>query len=169
MAEKKKEIKEAKKEIKEPEKKEIKVTAKQLVDTYKMDQRKAEEMQRKEITLREMLNEMLVATEAVKEIQKTSKDEPIMVSLGAGIYAEAKISNVKTVKKSLGGNILVESDTEKVLLKLQKEIEGTQKQLAGLRSEISKTMQNLQGISALLQQGQRAMQEKSGSELSSVS
>jgi len=152
-------------------KKEIKVTGKQLVDTYRNDQIKLENLKKRSTDLRSVMGEMLTASESLKEMQKAKGDEKIMVSLGAGIYAEAKIANTKSVKTSLAGNILVEEKAEKAVERLEKEIARAKKDLDSLGMEIQQTMRNMQGISEIIQRTRQNQAEKAGKgiEPSSVS
>jgi len=153
------------------EKKEIKVTQKQLLDTYRGDQIRFEQLQRRIGELGQVLNEMLLASESIREMQKAKVDESMMVSLGAGIYAEAKLADTKSVKSSLAGNVLVSESAEKALSKLEDEIKRARKDMDALNLEMGKTVQNLQGISEILRRGRemQAMQSRKGPEPSSVS
>ena len=153
------------------EKKEIKVTQKQLLDTYRGDQIRFEQLQRRIGELGQVLNEMLLASESIREMQKAKVDESMMVSLGAGIYAEAKLADTKSVKSSLAGNVLVSESAEKALSKLEDEIKRARKDMDALNLEMGKTVQNLQGISEILRRGRemQAMQSWKGPEPSSVS
>jgi prefoldin alpha subunit len=145
-----------------PEKrKEVKVSAQQLIETYRSDQLKLDNIQRRQQSLQQILNEMLVAYEAIEEIKKAKKDENVMVSLGAGVYAEAKIAKTNSFKSSLAGNVLVDNPASKVLSELKEGIEKAKKDLAAVQLEGRKTEQNIQGIATLLQQGQRAVQQAS--------
>jgi prefoldin alpha subunit len=141
-------------------KNEVKVSAKHLLDTYNQDQRKLAELQRREQEIRQILTEMTIAAESLKGIQKASKEQNIMVGLGAGIYAEAKIANVKTVKNSLAGNVLVEGEIEKVLLKLEEDIKNTKNDITAVRNEAHIITKNLQNVASILQDGQRAASQQ---------
>jgi prefoldin alpha subunit len=153
-------------------KKEIKVTGKQLIDTYRSDQAKMDVLQRRQQGLQHILSETILASEALKEIQKAKKDENILVSLGAGLYAEAKIGETKKLKNSLAGSVLVDEETGKALSKLQEEIEKIQKDLAGVQNERQKIVENMQSIAGILQESrksQMARQSNENNEISSVS
>lgn len=150
-------------------KKEIKVTGQQLLDTYRGDQVKLEGMQRRWQGLQQALMEMTAARDAVQEIAKTKEGENAMISLGAGVFVEAKIANPKNVKNSLAGNILIDEGSEKAVAGLEKEIEKIKKDLTQTQGEMQKLQENMQGISEILRQGQRATQELGKTEVSSVS
>jgi prefoldin alpha subunit len=150
-------------------KKEIKVTGRQLLDAYRSDQAKLEALQRRGQGLQQALMEMAAARDAVQEIAKTKEGENAMISLGAGVFAEAKIANAKRVKNSLAGNVLIEEDAEKVAAELEKEMEKMKKELTQTQAEMQKLQENMRGITEILQQGQRAAQESGKAEVSSVS
>ena len=149
--------------------KEIKVTGQQLLDAYRNDQAKLEALQRRGQGLQQALMEMMAARDAVQEIAKTEEGENAMISLGAGVFAEAKIANAKRVKSSLASNVLIEEDAEKVAAELEKEMEKIKNELAQTQAEMQKLQENMQGITEILQQGQKAAQESGKAEVSSVS
>jgi len=148
----------------------MEITAQQLIDTYRSDQARMDLLQRRQQSLLQMAAEMNAALDTVKEIQKAKEDETIMVSLGAGIFAEAKITNVKKIKESLAGNILIDSQPEKVLAELQEAMDKAKKEIETVQLEIQKTGQNMQGIGNILQESRKAVQQaKNSSDVSSVS
>jgi len=130
-----------------------------MIETYRNDQAKLKSLQRRGQGLQEVLNEMLIALESVKEIQKASKDENMLVSLGAGVYAEAKIANTKTLKTSLAGRILVEAEADKTIEKFEKDIERARKDISATEAEMQKVTQNLQNVARIIQAGQESIQE----------
>lgn len=150
---------------------EVRVSAEQLAETYRADQARMDLLQRRQQGLLQIANEMTAAIDAVKEIKKAEEGESIMVSLGAGIFAEAKITNVKKVKASLAGNILIDSEPEKALAELQTALDNARKDLETVQLEIQKVGDNMQGIATIIQHSQMAaaQQAKGGSNVSSVS
>lgn len=153
-------------------KKELKVTGKQLIETYRSDEAKMDVLQRRQQGLQHILSETILASEAIKEIQKSKKDESVLVSLGAGLYTEAKIVETKKLKISLAGSILVDEETDKALSKLQEEIGKIQKDLAKVQNERQKIVENMQSIAGILQESRKSAQtarQNENSEISSVS
>lgn len=150
--------------------KEVEITAQQLIETYRADQAKMDFLQKRQQSLLQIVTEMNTALDSIKEIRKAKEEEIIMVSLGAGIFAEAKIANVKKVKSSLAGNILIDSQPEKVLEELQEAMDKAKKELETVQLEMQKTSQNMQGVATILQESQKAVQQsKNSSDVSSVS
>jgi prefoldin alpha subunit len=150
-------------------KKQIKITGQQLLDTYKGDQAKLEALQGRWQSLQQILMEMTAAKDSVKEIARAKDGENILVSLGAGVFAEAKIANTKKVKTSLAGSVLVDEGTEKAETGLEKEMEKVKKDLAQVHAEMQKIQENMQGITDILKRGQRQPLESGKTEVSSVS
>jgi len=144
------------------QKNEVKVSAKHLLDTYNSDQRKLAELQRREQEIRQILTEMTIASESLKGIQKAKNEQSILVGLGAGIYAEAKIANVKSVKNSLAGNVLVDSNVGKALEKLEEDIKNMKNDINAVRNEAHIVTKNLQNVASILQEGQRAAASQQG-------
>lgn len=140
-------------------KKEVKVSAKHLLDSYNLDQRKLADLQRREQGIRQILTEMTVAAESLKGIKKAPENESVLVGLGAGIYAEAKIANVKSVKNSLAGNVLVDSEIDKVLSGLEDDMKKARNDITRIRNEAQVIAKNLENIASIIQEGQRAMQQ----------
>ncbi len=139
--------------------KEMKVTGQQLMDTYRNDQTKLEGLEKKARSLQKVINEMITAVDSVKGIEKTTSGENTLIPLGAGIYAEGKITNTKILKSSLAGNVLVDTDIKKVVENLDQDIKKAGKEIANTQSELQKTQRNLQMVSQMLQKGQQMMQQ----------
>ncbi len=152
-------------------KKELKVTGKQLIDTYRGDQAKMDVLQRRQQGLQHILTETILASEAIKELQKAKKDDSVLVSLGAGLYTEAKIVQTKKLKSSLAGSVLVDEETGKALSKLQEEIEKIRNDLAKVQNERQQTVENMQSISGILNESRKSAQKarQNESQISSVS
>ncbi len=155
----------AKKEIENTEKqaekkpREMKVTGQQLMDTYKNDQAKLEGLERKGKALQKVISEMISALDSVKGIKNTTEGENTLISLGAGIYAEGKITNTKTLKNSLAGNVLVNTDIETVSKNLEEDLKKAGTEMSKTQTEMQKVQRNLQMVSQMLQKGQQMMQE----------
>lgn len=155
--------------MEENKKAEKKVTPQNLVDTYYTDQRKLETVQRRQQEMQQILNEVTLTTEALKEIKNTKKDETMMVSLGAGIFAEAKITNTDTIKMSLAGNVLTDKKVTDAVTKLETETTAARKDLERLQTEKEKIIQNMQAVSALLEKARQLQQTPKNTEASNVS
>jgi prefoldin alpha subunit len=143
-----------------PEKKEIRLSEQQLMDSYRNEQAKMDFLQRRMQEMQQVLNEIVTAAEAVKELRKTKKEENILVSLGAGIYAEAKIGGTGKVKTSLAGNVLLDEESEAAEKKLQAEREKVEASIRETFNEQQATMQNIQNFENIFRQVRQKMSEQ---------
>lgn len=151
-----------------PPKKEVELSGRQLIEAFRSDEAKVNAIGKRQQALQNMLGEMAVAAEAAREIHKTAKDENALVHLGAGVYAEAKITNVKKVKNSLAGNVLIDMPANSAAAQLEEEIKKTREEISALQKERQVVEQNMRNIAAVIEQGRRSVQGQ-GNELQSVS
>ena len=155
--------------MEEQNKPEKKVTPQNLVDTYYMDQKRLEALQKRQQEMQQILTEVSLTTETLKEIKKTKKDESIMVSLGAGVFAEAKITNTSEIKISLAGNVLADKKIDEAITKLAKEKNAAEKEMEKMRAERDKITQNMQAVSNLLEKARQIQQAPKNTEANNVS
>jgi len=155
--------------MEEQNKPEKKVTPQNLVDTYYMDQKRLEALQKRQQEMQQILTEVSLTTETLKEIKKTKKDESIMVSLGAGVFAEAKITNTSAIKISLAGNVLADKKIDEAITKLAKEKNAAEKEMEKMRAERDKITQNMQAVSNLLEKARQIQQAPKNTEANNVS
>ncbi len=146
--------------------KQIRVSERQLMDAYRSEVTKFEMLQQRQRNLQQALAEILTAREAVKELHKAKKDESVLVSLGAGVYAEAKAGAVRGVKTSLPGNVLIDTDSEKAGKKLGEERQKVEKALVAAEQEKQAVVRNIKNFERLFTQiRQRAAEQaRSGKE-----
>lgn len=138
---------------------EVKVTGQQLMDTYRNDQIRLEELEKKGKALQKVITEMISTLDSVKEIKNTKEGENTLILLGAGIYVEGKITNTKTLKNSLAGKVLINTDIAKVLTSLDEDLKKAGSEMAKTQTEMQKVQRNLQMVSQMMQKGQQMMQE----------
>ncbi len=158
MAKKKTEIKNVEKPA-AGKPREMKVTGQQLMDTYRNDQARLKDIERKGKALQKVISEMISALDSVKGIKNTTEGENTLISLGAGVYAEGKITNTKTLKNSLAGNVLVNTDIATVSKNLDEDLKKAGTEMSKTQTEMQKVQRNLQMVSQMLQKGQQMMQE----------
>ncbi len=158
MAKKETEIKNTEKPAAEKPR-EMKVTGQQLMDTYRNDQARLEGLEKKGQALQKVITEMISTLDSVKGIENTTEGENTLISLGAGVYAKGKITNTKTLKSSLAGNVLVDTDIAKVSKSLDEDLKKAGTEMAKTQTEMQKVQRNLQMVSQMLQKGQAMMQE----------
>ncbi len=142
------------------EKKEVRLSEQQLMDSYRNEQAKMDFLQRRMQEMQLVLNEIVTAEEAVKELRKTKKEENILVSLGAGVYAEAKIGGTSKVKTSLAGNVLLDEESEAAEKKLQGEREKVEASIRETFSEQQATLRNIQNFENIFRQVRQKISEQ---------
>ena len=162
MAKKETEIENTEKSVAEnpaAKPREMKVTGQQLMDTYRNDQARLEGLEKKGKALQKVIVEMISALESVKGIGNTKEGEKTLISLGAGVYAEGTITNTKTLKSSIAGNVLIDTDIVKISKSLDEDLKKAGAEMTKTQTEMQKVQRNLQMVSQMLQKGQSMMQE----------
>ena len=138
------------------EKKQVKLNQQQLMDAYSNERAKLDASQQKQRGLQNALSEILTTQETLKEMEKAKKDESVLVSLGSGIYAEAKMGALKEVKTSLPANIMLDSSLENAQKKLKEEKQKVEKALIATTKDTQITMQNVQNFEKVFAQMRQA-------------
>ena len=141
------------------EKKEINLTGQQVLQAYDIEQAKLREIEARKQQLMQLMADTAGAEQALKDLSKAAKNQKIMIALGAGIYAEAKIDDPKEVKTGLGGGILTTSTSEKALTDLAKRKEEIKKDVELMQRDEQLVMQNLNSLSTSIESMRRKTQE----------
>ena len=153
-----------------PEEKMVRLTGEQLMNAYKNEQGKVDFLQRKQQSIQQILGEITAASESIKEITESAEDESMLVSLGAGIYAEAKLASKKSVKSSLAGSVLVNKSLKDAAEMLEGEKKKVEQELVRTTQEAQAAVQNMTNISAILDEAKRKAEEmKKGADPSKIS
>jgi len=153
-----------------PEEKMVRLTGEQLMNAYKNEQGKVDFLQRKQQSIQQILGEITAASESIKEITESAEDESMLVSLGAGIYAEAKLASKKSVKSSLAGSVLVNRSLKEAAEMLEGEKKKVEQELVRTTQEAQAAVQNMTNISAILDEAKRKAEEmKKGADPSKIS
>lgn len=137
------------------EKKEVRLTGQQVLQAYQMEQTKLQTIEERKQQLQQLMSETMGAEQTIQEVQKAAKNEKIMISLGAGIYAEAKLESSKEVKTGLGGNVLMSTTTEKALKELARRKEEIQKDINAVQQEETLVLQNLNNLGLAIESARR--------------
>ena len=88
-------------------KKEVTLTGPQVKALFERDRAKFEALRRRHGMVQQMLMETVTATDALKNVKTSGKNEKLKVLLGAGVYAEASLTDPENVEIVLaGGNLL---------------------------------------------------------------
>ena len=79
------------------------------------------------------------------------------------------VGNTKTLKSSIAGNVLINTDIATVSKNLDEDLKKAGTEMAKTQTEMQKVQRNLQMVSQMLQQGQSMMKENQKEQASDVS
>ncbi|HDN17649.1 prefoldin subunit alpha [Candidatus Bathyarchaeota archaeon ex4484_205] len=101
------------------------------------------------------LNELQTTKSALTNLSQSEEETPILVNLGGGVYASAKLSNSSKILVDVGTGVIVEKDYESVIQLLDKRIkeledarETLQNQLETILAKISESRVKLSQMAA---------------------
>jgi len=144
------------------EDKTIKLSGKQIVDGLTTEKMRLETVQRNIASIQNLLQEIFFAKESLKSIKKAKKGENTIISLGAGIFLDMKISETTKVKRIIAGNIMLDSKADKALEELEKQEKTTTEKLEELDRQQQSIYANINTLSRILTQAQKARQQETG-------
>lgn len=148
-------------------KKTIKLNKEQTISLYRGKEKELGAISNKLKEIDSLFAEISKAENTLKEIKNIKESEKILMNIGAGILVDCEVKNVKEVKISLPGTIMVTKDIASVLA----DIENRKKELSDVKQKLSQNYNNnvrtLQQISLALEKMQK--QNMSDSEKNNVS
>jgi prefoldin subunit 5 len=142
------------------EKKKVKVSDRQLQGMVERSKREVTELTNRRNTLRQALIDTDTASIALKDIKSASAKQPLLVSVGGGLFLEAEFTNTKKVKELLAGSILLDrglDQTVKLLADRRKTIEVDMKAIIEQEAKARKKLQRQTGM---LSAGRRSVRQK---------
>ena len=122
--------------------KEITVNAQQLMSMHQNQKNQLNGLLQQINSMQSLLQENVMAKEALKTLDAPGKDE-ILFSLGAGIFIDATVDDLKKIKANIGGNIFEEMNVKKAVNKLDDRIKSVEKNITNLREQEQSMSQNL--------------------------
>jgi len=93
------------------------------------------------------LSEINDTKKALDDLSKVEEGSETLVTIASGIFAKAKITDVKNLKVNVGGNVVVEKDvesTKKLLDNQMSEVERAKGQLLSQFEQLSQKNMGLQ-------------------------
>ena len=142
------------------EKKEVTMTAQQLMEAYERERIKLNEIQIRLAAVQELMQETSGAIDAVKEIQKSEKENRVLVPLGSGVFANVEVKDKKKVLYSIAGNVMAYKAVSEAVEELEKKMEKLRKMIEFSRGEQQKTANNLNQLGRIIQTGRRIQAEQ---------
>ncbi|GEM_PF-5382426 len=130
----------------------VRLNFQQVVLMLQQERASLEAVQIRTENFRRMLEDTLIAKEAIDAIQKTSKDQKLMVSLGAGVYCDATLENNNEVKVTLAGGVIKNASIPEALGALNDRQKEAETELKKLSEDQGKLMTNLNSLTQLARQ-----------------
>ncbi|MEM0360396.1 MAG: hypothetical protein QXK06_03640 [Candidatus Diapherotrites archaeon] len=141
---------------------EIVLSPQELISLYENQRNILETIVQQESAMLNALSEIAGAEEALKEIEKAGSSPKILVLLGAGVFAEAQVSN-KQVKSDIGTGILETTEIAKALNHLENKKKNVSANLSALQKKKQEVVAGLTGLEDAMRQMQAALAKKSTS------
>ncbi|MCX6798987.1 MAG: prefoldin subunit alpha [Candidatus Diapherotrites archaeon] len=141
------------------EEKTVRLTGEQLLNAYRNEQARVEMLQKREQSVQQLLAEFAAAIDALKEIGGIGAENSVLVPLGAGVYAEARIADTKKVKSSLAGSVLLDKSAKETLQQLEEQRKNVEQESGKLVQEMRRTVQNLKNLGAILDEATKRSNE----------
>lgn len=132
-------------------KKTIRLNKDQTLSLYRSKENELQGIRQRLQEIDNLFLEISKAENTLNEIKKINSSENILMNIGAGILVDCKVDNVKEVKISLPGSIIISKDIDQVI----KDIDNRKKELTDVKKRLSEGYNNnvrtLQEISRALE------------------
>ena len=141
-------------------KQEVTLSGAQVMNFYNNERNKLSIIQRRFDSLQNLLNETMLSINSLNELKKSSKNEKILVNLGAGVFADASIENNGKVKVSLAGNVVLDKPVDEALLDLEKRKNELEKDINVTINEQEATLKQISALENVINTARKAVREK---------
>jgi len=138
----------------------INLSGKQIVDGLNQQKAQLDAIQRGMASIQGLIQELFFAKESIKGIKKTKKGEKSLISLGAGVFLEMKVDETTKVKRSIAGNILIDSKIDAALEELEKQEKEATEKLQQLYKQQESIQANMNTLTRIITEAQKARQEQ---------
>lgn len=149
-----------KKMAKENKPKELRLTFEQLLAMHQQQRALIESLTNQETLVRNLIRETQATQDALNEIKKTKKLTNILVPLGSGIFAHAKLTDTSIVKMEIGGNVFESMPISKAINKLEDRKAGFEKNLKQIVERKQKAIVFMAQLERLIAEAQRKARER---------
>ncbi len=119
-------------------KKTIKLNKDQTISLYRSKENELKGISQRLQEIENLFVEISKAESTLNEVKKIKSSEKLLMNIGAGVLVECQVSNIKEVKISLPGQIIVSKDIDKVI----EDITNRKKELADLKKKFSESYNN---------------------------
>jgi prefoldin alpha subunit len=128
----------------------ITLRGEQIIQAYEGERRKADNIARKIETAQRAKLETITSKKALEDMEKTKEDQ-MMVAIGAGIYLKAKIEDKKKVLTTLAGNTMVPHTIKEATEMLDRRLKGIQEDLKKLEGQMQASQKNMGELGRAMQ------------------
>jgi len=112
----------------------------------------AETLNRNLTLLNNLLAEIRVTQEAIKEIEKISESNDVIVSIGGMVFLKARLPNRDRVLINIGSNVVVEKSHEEALEYLKNREENLKTELERTNNSYIQVLNRMRQLEQLLRQ-----------------
>ena len=131
-------------------KKEVTLTGQQVKALFERDRAKFDQLRQRHAQIQRMLMETVTAADALKNVKASDKNEKLKVLLGAGVYAEASLTDKETVEVVLAGGTLLKKPIDQAIRDLESRTKDLEEQLKEIAKEETRLANQLTGLSNVL-------------------
>lgn len=142
------------------EKQKLKLTGDQVAQVFENERAKLQMLERELTALGNARRENENAKASIEALEKSEKDNPLMVSVGGPFFIEAKYKKSKKVKKLLAGKAMVDMSIEDAKKEIERAKEEMGKSFEKLSADQQITVTNLRNLSKLVDATRQAMAKK---------
>jgi prefoldin alpha subunit len=140
-------------------KREMKLNTAQMISLYQ-NQASALDATRSQLAaMQNMLRELSIAEQALKEVRKARKGEEVLLSVGAGIFINAKLSSTNEVVASIGEGVLEPMGIKKALARLEEQKEQVNVAIKKLEKQERALVGNLANLERALSHATQAQRK----------
>ncbi len=141
--------------------KEVKVTPEQLIAVYQNQRALLDSIRQQTQTMQAYLQEVVMASDALKEISESSEKNRVLFSVGAGMFIDVQLLDNNNVKSDIGGGAFKEVSIKKAMNMLDDRAEEIKKALKKLSLQEKKAIASLKQIEEALAKFQQSLQQES--------
>ncbi|MBO4569327.1 MAG: prefoldin subunit alpha [Candidatus Methanomethylophilaceae archaeon] len=132
----------------------------QAISVAESYRQRVESLSRQVQVLRVSLDEVTMASEALKAFKDAKEGDEIMVPIGANSFVTVKVTSNKNVVVDIGSDISVEKDSESAIEYMGANIAEISEALKKTMEALGESQNALNNLTAAIQQEYSARQQK---------
>lgn len=151
------------------EKKDVTVSLDQLAAMYRQHVQQLETIENEKRLLQSVLQDAILAEEALKEIKNSSSNQKILISLGSGLFVSAQISPEKEIKANIGADVIKDVSLERAREIIDERKVELSKKLEFVSKNEARAAQSAANLENILKQAEAQMRSQAREKSSSGS